>query len=62
VKYLNPKLMAIIRKDRECTITTHEICKLDWLPLWGNQDPIGATVRVKAASDTNKVNAEARYQ
>lgn len=62
VKYLTPKLMALIRKDRKCTTTTHEICKLDWLPLWDSQDPIGATVKVKATSDTNKVNAEVRYQ
>jgi hypothetical protein len=61
-KYLTPRLMALIRKDRKCTITTHEICKLDWLPLWDSQDPIGATVKVKATSDTNKVNAEVRYQ
>ena len=62
LKFLTPRLMALIRKDRKCTITTHEICKLDWLPLWGNQDPFGASVKVKATSDTNKVNAEVRYQ
>jgi len=61
-KYFTPRLSALIREDANCTVKTHEICKLDWLPIWDSQDPIGATVKVLATSKTNKVNVEVRYQ
>jgi hypothetical protein len=62
MKYLTPRLSALILKDRACTAKTHEICKLDWLPQWESQDPIGATVKIKETSNTSKVNVEVRYQ
>lgn len=60
LRYIAPNLYELIHRDRICTITKHEICRLDFVPLWGNQDPSGTTVNVEAGPTSNTVVAHLR--
>jgi len=60
LRYITPELYELIHRDRVCTVTTHEICRLDFVPLWGNQDPSGTTVSFEAGKSRNTVVANLR--
>jgi len=60
LRYITPELYELIHRDRVCTITKHEICRLDFVPLWGNQDPIGTTVSFEPGESRNTVVANLR--
>jgi len=55
LRYITPNLFELIHRDRVCTSTTHEICRLDFAPLWGNQDPAGTTVSFEAGPSSGTV-------
>lgn len=61
LRYITPELYELIHRDRVCTMTTHEICRLDFVPLWGNQDPSGAVVSFEAGKSRNTVLAQLRF-
>ncbi len=56
--YLMPDLTALILADRKCAAMTHEICRLDFSPLWGGQDNTGATFKIGKTKDDNKVQVK----
>lgn len=60
LRYITPELYELIHRDRLCTMTKHEICRLDFLPLWGNQDPMGTEVAFEAGASANTVIARMR--
>lgn len=60
LRYVTPKLYELIHRDRVCTMTRHEICRLDFGPLWGNQDPSGTTVQFEVGASNNTVVAHLR--
>ena len=60
LRYITPELYELIHRDRVCTSTTHEICRLDFVPLWGNQDPSGTTVSLESGKSRNTVVANLR--
>lgn len=55
LRYITPDLFELIHRDRVCTSTTHEICRLDFAPLWGNQDPAGTSVSFKTGPSGDTV-------
>jgi hypothetical protein len=59
--YFTPKLADLLLRDRRCVTATHEICRLDFAPLWGNQDPIGVGVQVLPGATSDTVNVRLRY-
>lgn len=61
LSYLTPSLAELIFKDRKCVADTHEICNLDFMPLWDSQDAAGAAVRFLPMSTNDKVKVELRY-
>ena len=61
LRYLTPQLSELLLRDRRCATTTHEICRLDFAPLWGNQDPIGSAVQVQPGATPDTVIARLRY-
>lgn len=56
--YLTPDLTALLLADRKCAATTHEICRLDFSPLWGGQDNTGATFKIGKTKDDDKVRVK----
>jgi hypothetical protein len=61
IRYLTPQLAELLLRDRRCATTTHEICRLDFVPLWGNQDPSGSTVQVQPGASPDTVVVRLRY-
>lgn len=61
LRYFTSKLADLLLRDQRCTTTTRDICRLDFMPLWGNQDPIGAGVQVLMGETPDTVNVRLRY-
>ena len=59
--YFDKPLATLWMQDRECVKRTHEICRLDFLPLWDSQDPSGATVSIQPDTGKNSVQAVIVY-
>jgi hypothetical protein len=60
-QYLTESLALLLLKDRACTARTHEICQLDFSPLWNSQDPEGAIFKVAAPGAGNAVLVTLTY-
>jgi len=45
-RYFDDSLTTLILKDRECAERTHEICRLDFSPIWDSQDPAAERLNV----------------
>jgi len=60
-RYLDDELVALVLADRECSRRTHEVCNLDFAPIWDSQDMVGATVKIAAGKDSSHVQVEVRY-
>lgn len=60
LRYITPELYELIHRDRVCTITKHEICRLDFAPLWGNQDPSGTIASFEPGPSNNTVTGTLR--
>lgn len=45
-RYLTPALTSLLLRDSTCAKRTHEICQLDFSPVWNSQDPEGTTFKV----------------
>jgi hypothetical protein len=61
IRYFTPKLADLIIRDRQCVKATQEICRLNFVPLWGNQDPIGAGVKITTGTKADAVNVQLNY-
>lgn len=59
--YFTPRLADLLLRDRRCVTTSREICRLDFMPLWGNQDPFGVAVQVLQSSTPEAVNVRLQY-
>ena len=60
-KYFQPALARLIVEDRECAARTHEICRLDFDPIWGGQDPGASDLTIAATSDPAIVRVRFTY-
>jgi hypothetical protein len=60
-QYFDDSLTALILRDRACTRRTHEICRLDFDPIWASQDPGAAELKVLATGDSSVVAVTFRY-
>lgn len=56
-RYLDDRLVALVLDDRACSARTHEVCNLDFSPMWDSQDPVGTTVKISAI-DASRVVVE----
>ena len=45
-RYFDHSLAGLIVKDHECSERTHEICNLDFLPIWDGQDPVASDLTI----------------
>lgn len=60
-RYFDKELGTLWMQDRECAKRTHEICRLDFSPLWDSQDPSGATVSIEPDTEQDSVRAIIGY-
>jgi hypothetical protein len=59
-RYFDSTLAALWVADRACEARTHEICRIDFLPMWNSQDPTGTMVTVLPGQDSTQVRVELR--
>ena len=60
-RYFDDALVRLWLADRACEMRTHEICRIDFLPIWDSQDPSGSFVNVAATGDSSVVRVELRH-
>jgi hypothetical protein len=60
-RYFDDSLTSLILADRACAERTHEICRLDFSPIWDSQDPAASGLKVSATSDPSVVKVTFRY-
>lgn len=56
-RYLDDRLVVLVLADRACSARTHEVCNLDFSPMWDSQDPVGTTVKISPI-DASRVLVE----
>lgn len=59
--YVTPALAALLLRDRQCVARSHEICHLDFLPMWDSQDPDQAKYRVVGLTYAGSVGVQVTY-
>jgi len=55
-RYFSPRLIKLLRKDRQCVSRTRGVCKLDFSPIWASQDPGAARLKVVPGDAPATVN------
>jgi hypothetical protein len=60
-RYFDDALVRLWLADRACGIRTHEICRMNFLPIWDSQDPSGTFVNIAATADRMVVRVELRH-
>ncbi|MCZ8073986.1 DUF3828 domain-containing protein [Paucibacter sp. B51] len=60
-RYFSPRLIKLLRNDRQCVARTREICKLDFSPIWASQDPGAARLKVVPGETPATVNVYFDY-
>ena len=60
-QYFDDSLTELILRDRACAERTHEICRLDFDPIWDSQDPGATELKVLATGDSSVVAVTFRF-
>jgi len=60
-RYFDNELIRLWLADRACEARTHEICKIDFMPIWDSQDPSGTFVSIDSTTDPALVKVELRH-
>jgi hypothetical protein len=59
--YFTEELASLILEDRRCVKETHEICNLDFDPIFASQDPGASDLKISPADKSNTVHVEFTY-
>lgn len=60
-RYFTGSLATLLVKDRECAARTKEICRLDFEPIWGSQDPATTELSIVPGRDPSSVRVSFSY-
>ncbi|HEV8215211.1 MAG TPA: hypothetical protein VGP95_05235 [Gemmatimonadaceae bacterium] len=60
-RYFDNELIRLWLADRACEARTHEICKIDFMPIWDSQDPSGSFVSIDSTADPTLVKVQLRH-
>ena len=58
-RYFDEKLTSLILQDRACA-KKQGLCKLDFLPIWGSQDPMASDLEVHQSAKPSIVSVKFR--
>lgn len=59
-RYFDDRLTDLWLADRTCAAKSHEICRMDFLPIWNSQDPMASGLRIAQSADSNVVGVTFR--
>jgi hypothetical protein len=54
-RYFDDRLTDLWLADRACEAKSHEICRIDFLPIWSSQDPTASGLKIAQSADSNVV-------
>jgi len=60
-RYFDDGLVRLWLADRACEARTHEICRIDFVPMWDSQDPSGSFVDITPTDDSTLVQVELHH-
>lgn len=60
-RYFDERLVRLILRDRECAEKTHEVCRLDFMPMWSSQDPGAENLIIQQTDKAEIVSVQFRY-
>ena len=60
-RYFDEHLVTLILQDRECAEKTHEVCRLDFMPMWSGQDPGATNLIIQQTDKAEIVSVQFRY-
>lgn len=60
-RYFDETLVSLLLKDRACVDATHQICNLDYMPMWAGQDPGAYELKVSETNDPNRISVSFFY-
>lgn len=60
-KYFDTKLTDLIVLDDKCKNETHEVCRLDFQPIWAGQDPGATELKIKAGKTPDLVRVTYKF-
>ena len=52
LRYLEPGLAELLLRERACVRESEAVCRLDFAPLWGSQDPDAAEISFSSMTGT----------
>ena len=55
VRFFDDALTRLIVEDRNCRQRTHEICRLDYEPIWASQDPAATDLRISPGQEPSMI-------
>jgi hypothetical protein len=59
-RYFDDNLTNLILADRACAERTHEVCRLEFSPIWDSQDPAASGLKVSATKEPGVVKVTFR--
>ena len=60
-RYFDQHMVELIVRDRQCKERTHDVCRLDYAPIWDSQDPGARDMKIRATPDPSKVAVDFIY-
>jgi hypothetical protein len=60
-QYFDNHLLKLILRDRQCNDENHSVCRLDFSPMWGGQDPQAFDLKIVPTNDPAVVTVEFTY-
>lgn len=60
-QYSDDRLVTLILRDRQCRSESHGVCRLDFSPMWGGQDPQASDLKMVPTGDPAVVSVAFTY-
>jgi len=60
-QYFEDHLVTLILRDQHCSSESHGVCRLDFSPMWGGQDPQASDLKILSTGDPAIVSVEFTY-
>jgi hypothetical protein len=61
LRYFTPELATALVADDACATARHEICALDFVPLWDSQDPAAEELQISPSTTPGHVAVRYTY-
>ena len=61
LRYFTPQLAAALAADDACARHRHEVCALDFMPLWASQDPAAEELHISPGATSGHVAVRYTY-